>query len=47
MVGKYVDYAEAGEYVGLLLRGTHREFLEQGAIAVKVSELDHWKSIQD
>jgi elongation factor Tu len=36
MIGKYLDYAEAGENVGLLLRGSHREFIDTNTVAVKV-----------
>jgi elongation factor Tu len=35
MFRKLLDYAEAGENVGLLLRGTKREEVERGQVVVK------------
>ena len=35
MFRKLLDYAEAGENVGLLLRGTKREDVERGQVVVK------------
>jgi len=39
MFRKLLDYAEAGENVGLLLRGTKREDVERGQVVVKVGSI--------
>ena len=41
MLRKLLDYAEAGENVGLLLRGTKREDVERGQVVCKPGSITH------
>jgi len=46
MFRKFLDYADAGENVGLLLRGTKREEVERGQVVVKPGSITPHKNFE-
>ena len=46
MFRKFLDYADAGENVGLLLRGTKREEVERGQVVVKPGSITPHKDFE-
>ena len=46
MFRKFLDYADAGENVGLLLRGTKREEVERGQVVVKPGSITPHKEFE-